>query len=205
MHTFKILIMAVLASTVLCNNSKASVKLTFDENEFCSVECDNVKKEFNSLADLKQNINDITGQYFTILSISKIDKLNTIILHGFENKNTNVPYTLSIHGSICFHPYIVLNYMQNVTNIPIINLECITTLKIYSSQFTYPKSGSIQYTDLDKILFNDKPISYFPTIKVISNANSIKPLVYNAITKFVNYSNAIVLMFIMKYIAEIIK
>ena len=63
-------------------------------------------------------------------------------------------------------------------------------------------SGMVEYLDLNKILFNDKPISYFNTIKTVSSENSVKLLLQNTITKCIDCSNTLFLLFLAKYITE---
>lgn len=178
-----------------------SVKLEFDTNEKCLLECDNTIKEFSSLTDLSNEINNIVGKYFTVNSISKIDEMNTIIFQNFNNTNEDTHYNLSICGNVCFKPYIILSYNRNTPDIPTISLDNITTLKIYSS-YANPKSGTINCIDSKKMLFNDKPISDFNKICIIPCKDHTK--CQNTITETNNfsYSKAIILFFLGKYIIE---
>lgn len=172
MNFSKIIITLVTVFSVIKSESNASVTCFFMSNGKCSVECDGIKKHFNNIEELSNNINNITGEYFTVNYIKSIDEINTILFHNFSN-TSNSNYKLLIQGGLDFNPCIALNYENNQVDVPNINLNNITVLQIYSKLYKYPRTFKINDQYLDKVLFESKPIKEFYYSKYTSTCKIV--------------------------------
>lgn len=84
MNFSKIITTVAIILSVLKNESNASVICYYSAHNGYDIECNGIKKHFNDIGELSDNINNITGKYFTVDYIKSIDEVNTILFHNFS-------------------------------------------------------------------------------------------------------------------------
>ena len=131
----KFLSIAITSLSALCANniSNASVICSFYPDAKCFVECDGIKREFNSITELSNNINSIASKYFTVNSVTYNPYCEQISFNNFNNCGVSNGYQLIFRGTKYFLPNIKLNYDNNDVIFPKINLEYIKHLYINSN------------------------------------------------------------------------
>ena len=140
------------------SNSNASVICSFLSGSECDIECDGIRRTFNSIEDFSNGINDITGKYFTVEYVKRISETHTILFQNFRNTNDS-NYKLLIQGSFDSSTRIILNYRWNQVDIPDISINNISILHIYSHTYDHPVTCKIDSNYLDKVSFNDRPMN----------------------------------------------
>lgn len=82
-----------------------------------------------------------------------------LILEDFCPINNNANYILKLKCSSTFHPNVIIDYGGNKAYLPTFKLKNINSLKIFANCYEIPASGTIDYNDLSKILFNNERIN----------------------------------------------
>lgn len=168
-----------------CN---ASVKFRVYDDLF-SVRCDNQEKSFRK-SEINEpynisRLNDFTSKYFTIDSITCISSSNKndskIIFDNFSSKN-DINNNYSILFLNCFSPYkhVVLDYKDNILNIPKIGLSSFKTAQINSNLFEEPNPCEVNDIDMYDIYLNGKLLKYYNNVRIIFNDDTI-PILLNRV------------------------
>ena len=151
----KLLTIAIAMQVIFTSTIYSMVSCTFFSGNECIVECDGNSKEFENLAELSNGINEVTGKYFTVKEIKEGVGYDRLSFIGLNNSNNNDHYTLLLTGIHGFYPYLEIYYLNNPVHLNTLKLGQISSLKLYSNKYKCPESGTVDYEDLDKILFND--------------------------------------------------